>query len=772
MAHQPRSVISRPAWGAVAITVVLAGAMGRLEAVADQPSARAIDFAQQVRPILEKHCYACHGPEKRKGGLRLDLRDAALAGGDSGPILVPGHPAESLLIEKVTAADPAEAMPPEGDRLTDDEIGRLRSWIDAGAVWPIEEDSTGTSQPSHWSFVAPRRPELPPVRGADWVRNPVDRFVLARLERENVQPSPEADRRTLIRRLSLDLLGLLPAPEDVDAFVHDSSPVAYEKLVDRLLASPHFGERWGRHWLDLARYADSDGYEKDSPRPFAYRYRDWLIDAINRDMPFDRFTIEQLAGDLLPGATIDQRIATGFHRNTLTNKEGGVDQEEFRVAAVIDRTNTTGTVWLGLTIGCAQCHSHKYDPITQREYYGLFAFFNNGRELDLPTPGPGEQEAYLDELARFDAGEITKLPTPPALKAPILVEMSPPRTTRLLVRGDFLRPGDEVRAGTPAILPPIRSEGEAPSRLELARWLVDPANPLPARVEMNRVWSHLFGRPLVATVDDYGTRGQPPSHPALLDWLATELVQQGWSRKAMIQLIVTSAAYRQSSAVRPELLDRDPSNGWLSRQNRFRPEAEVVRDLFLSAAGLLTPRIGGPSVRPPQPPGISELTYANSAKWVESTGPDRFRRGVYTWFQRTSPYPTLTTFDAPDANVCAARRERSNTPLQALTLLNDRAFVECARGLARRVNDGHSSDDAGRVSRMFETALSRPPTADECSVLLGLLANLREECRREPERAARLAGVADSANVDVADAAAWVALARTVLNLDEFVTRE
>lgn len=994
-----------------------------------------VDFARDVRPILVKNCYSCHGPQKHKAGLRLDRKAEALAGGDSGAVIEPGNAVESPLIDRITSDDPTTAMPPKGDRLTPDQVALVRSWIEQGANWPDGIDSSTDAAPTHWAFQPIKRVSSPQVKNSAWVRNPIDAFVLRKLESEGIAPSPEADRTTLIRRLSLDLLGLPPSPAEVQAFVTDPADDAYETLVDRLLASPHFGERWGRYWLDLARYADSDGYEKDSPRPFAWRYRNWVIDAINTDLPFDQFTIDQLAGDLLPGSTLDQKIATGFHRNTLTNREGGVDKEEFRVAAVVDRVNTTGTVWLGLTVACAQCHTHKFDPLLQKEYYGLYAFFNNADEADLPAPLPGESEVYEKAKVAFDAeharvsaplmaydrdrrpqiqadwekdapkvgsrwvslepiearsaggavltikpdrsvlasglnpesdtytvkvrtdatgitalrlealddptlpasgpgrvkhgnfvlsevsvtaepidhrvdndhplitfqhasadheqprfpassaidgdpatgwaiggqfgrrhvavfeaeddfgfagvteltitlnqnhgqqhtigrlriaattaarpvratdtpddvleilghapgdrtreqtarlaeyhrsidpeyrrlnapvlAHLKKAPKPPASLAPTLIEAPTPRTTHLLVRGDFLRPGEPIQPHTPAVLPPLGVEGRAPNRLDLAHWLVDPANPLTARVTVNRIWRNLFGRALVASVDDFGTRGELPSHPELLDWLASEFQAQGWSRKAFIRLIVTSTAYRQSSRGRSELIDRDPNNTWLARQNRFRPEAEIVRDLALSAAGLLTRGIGGPSVRPPQPSGISELTYANSARWVESQGADRYRRGLYTWFQRTSPYPMLLTFDAPDSNLCAAKRERSNTPLQALTLLNDAVFVECAQGFGRRIIEESPSDNpVDRVRLAVRIGLAREPSPEELDVFIDLYQQALEQCRAHPGEAATLVGSHQTGKGSPSESAAWVVLARTLLNLDEFVTRE
>jgi mono/diheme cytochrome c family protein len=842
-----------------------------------------VDFNRDVRPLLQAKCVACHGPNQAQGGLRLHAGADALRGGDSGAAIQPGHADQSLLLRLVSGADPKRVMPPSGPRLTATQVRLLRDWINQGAPWPSSgkpEPGVSANTVKHWAFQPITRPKPPQVRNRARVRNPVDAFVLARLEKEKIAPSPEADRPTLIRRLSLDLLGLPPTPAEVDAFVNDRSPDAYEKLVDRLLASPHFGERWGRHWLDLARYADSDGYEKDLPRPYAYLYRDWVIDAINRDMPFDQFTTLQLAGDLLAegGAPVDPleaRIATGFHRNTLKNREGGVDEEEDRVKITVDRANTTGTVWLGLTVGCAQCHSHKYDPITQREYYGLYAFFNTVQEVDLPCPTPEETAAYrkakaaydqeharlTEALARYErevfprrladwagapadarqslpapvagalavpaeqrtpeqqsaleqyfrgvdpellklqkavADHAKKAPAPPDRKAQTLAENPKPPATRVLIRGDFLRPGDPVQPHVPAVLPALAtSSGRTPTRLDLARWIVDPRNPLTARVAVNRAWQHLFGQGLVTTPDDFGVRGAPPTHPELLDWLASWFSRSaaspedrgeksplsqssedtsyergaGWSLKRLIRLIVTSATYRQSSRARPDLEDRDPRNELLARQNRFRVEAEIVRDLYLAASGLLHPKIGGPSIRPPLPGDIAALGYAGTVKWTETTGPDRYRRGMYIFFQRTVPYPQLVEFDAPDGNNACTRRERSNTPLQALTLLNDPVFVECARALGLRL----LREPAGvpeRARLAFRTCLSREPTAEEAQRLVRLYEEVLPLCKADPAGAAKLAGTALPPGADSAEAAAWITVARTLLNLDEFITRE
>ena len=667
-----------------------------------------------------------------------------------------------------------------------------------GAPEAPRAGETNAARPVHWAFAVPERPPLPEVKSGAWIRTPVDRFILARLEREGWTPAPEADRATLLRRLSLDLTGLPPQPGDLDQFLQDSSPDAYEKLVDRWLNSPHYGEHWGRHWLDLARYADSDGYEKDNPRPYAYLYRDWVIEALNQDEPFDQFTIDQLAGDLLPGAGPRQKTATGFHRQTLINTEGGVDQEEFRCKAVVDRVNTTAAIWLGLTVACAECHNHKYDPISQREFFQLYAFFNNASERDLPQPTPEETEAYAQtratweqkraslQTALLELGAETNsvawtnlnaqlrkhresAPKAPERKAAILQEEANGRETAIHMRGDFLRRGETVQPATLKVLHPLQTRNARPDRLDLARWLMDPANPLTARVTVNRIWRELFGRGLTATVDDFGTRGERPSHPELLDWLATEFPRLGWSQKRLIRLLVTSAVYRQESGVRPELQERDPANLLLARQQRFRLPAENVRDAVLAVSGLLNRAVGGPSVRPPLPADITALGYANSMRWKESQGAERYRRGLYIFFQRTVPYPMLTTFDAPDSNVTCTRRDRSNTPLQALTLLNDPVFFECAETLGRRWAAPPPVNPPQLIRQAFVACLARSPAPAEVERL--------ERFYHDQERlAAASRSAADSPEATPpppppAQVAA-IALARTLLNLDEFVTRE
>lgn len=1023
-----------------------------------------IDYSQDVQPIFRRRCYSCHGVDKQEGGLRLDVKRRALLGGDSGKAIVPGRPQDSHLLMLVSEVVAGERMPPEGALLTAAEIQVVRLWIQQGAIWPEDGEVERTQ---HWAFQPIRAPSIPATKDALWPRHGVDAFILHELTKHQRVPSADARRAVLIRRVYLDVLGLPPSPEAWQRWRQDARVDWYERMVDHVLASPHFGERWGRLWLDLARYADSDGYEKDQPRPNAFHWRDWVFDAFNRDLPFDQFTVQQIAGDLLPGATPETKLATGFHRNTLTNREGGIDKEEDRVKQTVDRINTVASVWLGLTVKCAQCHSHKYDPITQREYYQLYALFNNADESDFPldatelqvlkfqhkrvayekerqqlsaqfanarkeiaaklpeilgeyrakygegglqpsteglllragfdgsltkgvatssakwrgssdgmfvegkrsravgfqgqqaievpraprfqsdqpftiaawvysqggvgaivtkmnedadfrgvdfTSNEGMLEVHLveqwprnaikvttqsrlkkdqwqhvmlsydgsrkaagirididgqqqtldthfdqltgsidiaeplrigsrkrsaffrgriDELFVYDRvlddqsrrslsgdpglqsflqlaampsaqrtaaqtdslidfvasrrGEIAKLQQRlESLKTAVpklergtgmgLSSTSNPRRTFVHIRGDFLSPGAEVTARFPEFLPQPQVRGSVPDRLDLARWITQENHPLTARVLANRLWQHYFQTGLVRTSDDLGSQGELPSHPDLLDWLATEIQRQGWQMKAMHRLILLSSTYRQSSQARPDLVELDPDNRLLARQNRARVEAELVRDLGLSVAGLLDLRVGGPSVFPPLPPGILELAFVdviNRGPWKASTGGDRYRRGVYTFFQRTSPHPMLSLFDAPDSNTSCTRRERSNTPLQALTLWNDPLQMEAARHFALRVLSDEQTGDAQRIQGAFVMALSREASAEDLEDLTQLLKEARAAYTQQPGLASQL--IADSKlgrEITAAEWAAWISLTRTIMNLDEFITRE
>ncbi len=964
--------------------------------------ADAPDFNHDIRPILSNHCFPCHGADddSRAADLRLDLREEAVRL----KAIVPGKSAESLLFHRITTNVAEEQMPPaEANKpLTSEQIQLLKRWIDAGAEYR-----------DHWAFGRIERPAVPEVQTNTWYRNEIDAFILQKLQSNKMTPSVEADRVTLIRRLYQDLLGLLPSPEETRQFVDDQASDAYEKLVDRLLASPHYGERWGRHWLDQARYADSNGYTIDGPRVM-WPYRDWVIQSLNSDMPFDQFTTEQLAGDLLPNATLSQKVASAFHRNTMINEEGGVKPDQFRHEALLDRVNTTGAVWLGLTVGCAQCHSHKYDPITQEDYYRLYAFFNwagdannvsetvSVREQELfgwteeqkkwaeelqtlrkekaeheksesslpalqslawnwsqpevttvgasgssilkitsdgsllakthpaandtltvklslppidgqpqqvtgirlrtltdpslPSNGPGtagngnfvlsdialrsgptehrfsrawadhSQEKYpvadaidasnatgwainvtgaqvaqgirmnalheaifaLDQPIAATEGAVTvvlrheinmnylighfaiDVSTASVLKdlpesrpgqsksqrdariaelesllpgkgtsvrQMVMTDAEQPQETFLLTRGEFLSPDKNRGALQPGVPQAFSSSVPGTSRtsyrnrLDLARWLVSRENPLTARVIVNRIWGRYFGRGLVETDNDFGYQGSLPTHQELLDWLAMEFMESGWSMKQLHRTIVCSATYRQSSEVTdPEKFEKDSGNLMLGRQSRFRVEAEIVRDMALSASGKLNEKIGGPSVHLPQPDGIFDFTQ-NKKDWPTATGPDRYRRTMYVMFYRSAPYPLMTTFDAPDFSTVCTRRIRSNTPLQSLTVANDQVFTELAQGLGQRIlSDSTLTTDEDRVRRMFELCMTRSPTPHETDVLENFLSRELSRFHSSKEDAQKLV-TAPLPESSVELQAAWTSVARVLLNTDEFLTR-
>ncbi len=701
-----------------------------------------VDFFRDIQPILGDYCVRCHGGVRELGMPALNLQSREKAAFTLGQA---GNPLSSILFLKVSIDDPELRMPLGQPPLPAEKLNKLRRWLFQGAPWPTQ-----------WSFapLLPVEPATLAVSNEAWVKTPVDRFVLNRLDQAKLTPSPEAGKETQLRRVSLDLVGLPPTLAELDAFVADTSAGAYEVVVDRLLASPGFGERWARHWLDQARYADSAGYEKDNGRPNAWRYRDWVVDSLNADQPFDQFTIQQLAGDLQPNATPLSRLATGFSRNTLFNNEAGVDPEEDRTKRVLDRAATVGTAWLGLTLGCTQCHSHPYDPIEQQEFFRMYAFFDNADEVTSEVPRSTEANA-------------------PTLLADVLAERADNRRkTYLFTRGDFLNPDKsaELQGGTPAVLPAFAPRGSTPDRLDLANWLVDAKNPLTPRVAVNTTWYHLFGKGLVTSLEDFGSRAQFPSHPDLLDWLASSFVKGGFSRKQLIKQIVMSATYRQGSTGRPEVVD-DLENTLLYRQNRVRVEAEIVSDAFLAVSGLLSPKRGGPSVYPPIPPEIGDLTY-DGIDWPTSTGEDAHRRGLYTWHQRTQLYPNLAGFDRPSASVSVTGRDRSNTPLQPLITLHDSVFMEATRAFAQRVQQEVTSGFAGQLAHAYRLALSRSPSAEEATELAQLFADAKATFAATPASAAAAVGAFQPAGVELSDAAAWVATARIILNLDEFITRE
>jgi mono/diheme cytochrome c family protein len=984
-----------------------------------------IGFNDQIRPILSNACFQCHGPDekKREADLRLDTFEGATRDLGGYKAVLPGKPDQSALIERMISHDKEEVMPPpksKKPRATEAQIRLLKQWISEGAAYE-----------GHWSFQPVRKVQPPAVRSETSVRNPVDRFILAKLEALGIAPSAEADKSTLLRRVHLDLTGLPPTPEERETFLRDNSSDAYEKVVERLLASPHYGERWARHWLDQARYADSDGYSIDGARAM-WPYRDWVIRALNEDKPFDQFTLEQIAGDLLPGATRSQKIASAFHRNTMINAEGGSDPEQFRNESVVDRVNTTGAVWLGLTLGCAQCHTHKYDPISHQEYFRLFAFFNSSTDVNnvgetlrvvpgeiFPAPkakvSPEQYAAALKKVVQTQAAapkrraewlkklettteparwhgpkaasvttrsgrqpriledgavvvpaagapqdvveihftpdhstaaafRVRLLPAPSFnaqyagtakdgsfalteveltvdgnaqplawaltdlndpknpvanaidhdpqtawqldpkrpeskgaheawffLKEPIAVKgkrwvirlrhesgkgqligkfaveltekppLLPPETkvaeeawklsrqtnpgtspnhpafvaafkkldepqviadaelarltaaaqpaqllimkdlpmarpTLLHLRGDFLNPDKALgplQPDTPAVLPPMAPSDQPRTRLDLARWLVAPENPLTPRVTVNRIWMRYFGKGLVETENDFGTQGTAPTHPELLDWLANELVSGGWSLKKLHRTLVTSATYRQSSMARKDLQEIDPLNLWLARQNRIRLDAEIIRDSALASSNLLDPTLGGPPVFPPQPEGVFAFTQA-AKPWVTSTGGSRFRRALYTQFYRSAQHPLTSTFDAPNFSTTCTRRLSSNTPLQALMTANDEAFMEMAQAAAqnlwKRLPGGASAEDAARIRLGFLSFLSRPPSQKELQRSQTFLDARRKALAATPSDAAQIAGT--SAAPGPVEWAAWTEFSRALINTDERITRE
>ena len=769
-------------------------------------------FVRDVQPLLRRHCYRCHGSRKQAGGLQLNRRESASGVADSGElIIVQGDGDASLIIKRLTNHGYGDLMPRDAQPLSDDEIELLRRWIDGGADWP-----DAASEPVHWAYQPVVRPEIPDAPEASAALSPIDRFVLRRLDQSGLQPSPPEDPARLLRRVSLMLIGLPPSTEEVDAFVSDPSPDAYERAVDRLLESPRYGERWATPWLDLARYADSNGFQADQIRD-NWAYRDWVIRAMNADMPFDQFVIDQLAGDLRPRATIDQRIATGFHRMTTCNVEAGVHPEANRTNQIVDRVNTTATVFLGTTMECAQCHDHKYDPFTQRDYYRLFAYFNNtplevkhtsgvtwdfyGPTMELPMDEKAEQrrqnlQTKLEQLiskqkklqAKSDQDDPQmkkigeriervekKLSDAEPATTLVMEERAQPRETFVLARGDYESPLEEVSAGTPEALPSPAGIPPTGDRLELARWLTSPENPLPARVTVNRWWGEFFGSSIVRTAEDFGTQADEPSHPQLLDWLASELIDSGWSRKHIHKLIVMSATFRQSAKASPARLKADPENRLLTRGPRFRLPAELVRDNALAISGLLSTKMYGAPIMPYQPGGIWRSVGRNQPTWQAAEDENRFRRGLYVVWKRAAPYPSFVNFDAPDRSSCTVHRPKTNTPLQALTLLNDPAYAEMALAFADRVlTETPELNDDAKVDYAIRLALSRDGTTQEIDLLQQLLESEREmlngdteqiEARTKP--GCRALGIKTT---DSAELAAWFAVANALLNLDETVT--
>jgi hypothetical protein len=768
-------------YGSVAVT-----------SAADEP----INFNRDVRPILSDKCFACHGPDlkHRKAGLRLDVEKDAIDAG----VIEPGKPAKSLLMERVTTSNEDESMPPKksGKKLSPTEIEILRKWIESGAKYE-----------THWAYVKPLRQAIPRTKYP--TTNWIDHFVFARLEREGLSPSHEADRRTLIRRASFDLTGLPPTPEQVDAFLADNDPQAYPKLVDKLIGSEHFGERMATYWLDLVRYADTVGYHGDQDH-HASPYRDYVIDAFNRNLPFDQFTREQLAGDLLPNPTIDQKIATCYNRLLQTSHEGGVQPKEYLAIYAADRVRNLSAVWMGATVGCAQCHDHKFDPYTARDFYSLAAFFadvdeerhlrgggadtvptKRAPEIRVHTRRERERLATLDQKIKemgepesdVDQKQLANLikerdTLKKSQRLVMITQAVNPRTFRLLPRGNWLDDtGPVVEPALPAFLGTLKITGR-PNRLDLANWLTDAkdgAGLLVARVFVNRLWYLFFGAGLSRSLEDFGGQGEPPTHPELLDALAIEFIESNWDAKRIVTRIVESQSYRQSSHETAELKNRDPENKLLARQGRWRLPAESIRDQALFASGLLMLDVGGPSAKPYQPVGYYRHLNFPKREYVSDADAKQWRRGVYVHWQRQFLHPMLKAFDASTREECTAQRARSNTPLAALVLLNDPTFVESARVLGQRTLVADRQSDAERLAFAFRQVTSRQPDEVEERTLLKLLEKNRAAYKMDTKAARDILaiGLAPLAkDIDAAELAAWTAVCRALFNLSETITRE
>ncbi len=743
-----------------------------------------VDFLGKVRPILSDTCYKCHGPDSkaRKAKLRLDKRNAAFSEKDGVTPIVPNDLAKSEVIRRITSKDPDERMPPpdSGLELTTAQIEVLSNWVNEGADWP-ENDR-------HWSFIPPVRPEAPQTKNKDWPRNDLDRFVLARLEKESLHPSPETDKETLLRRVTFDLTGLPPSPEEMDDFIANDSNEAYEKVVDRLLHSPHYGEHIASSWLDAARYADTDGYQNDRTRHM-WVWRDWVIRSLNENKPFDRFIVEQMAGDLLPERDFLTQVATGYNRNHRINSEGGSIPDEWIVEYVADRVETLGTIFLGLTLNCSRCHDHKYDPVTQRDFYSLFAFFNGIDEAGLgpnngnsppfipvpkswPNLKPEENKFVVPEKMKIKVVQ-TSVPRPqPGSANTVMVmhELPKPRSTYILERGQYDHPdkSENLSPAIPSIIGGWKKQWPV-NRIGLAQWLIAPEHPLTARVTVNRFWQRLFGIGLVKTSENFGIQGEHPSHPELLDWLATEFIRRDWNIKDFHKLLVTSATYRQVSTGHSA---RDPENRLLSRGSRRRLPPYAIRDAALANSGLLVRTIGGPSVRPYMPPRIWKSISNNAYK--QDKGDKLYRRSLYTYWRRTIPPPTMMTFNAADREVCIVRKDQTITPLQALTLLNNVTFVESARHLAERMlklKGKQSQRD--RIAYGFRSITGRRPIKEELNLLFADLKVHLESFSLKPEAAKAFLKVGqrpNDAKLSPEQIAAYALIASTIMNLDEAIT--
>ncbi len=732
-----------------------------------------VDFNFHIRPILSDRCYTCHGPDanKREANFRLDTEEGAMAALEDGRgfAIVPGKLESSELYHRIISQDTTEVMPPPETNLTltSHEKALIAKWITQGAKWK-----------THWSFIPPQKSALPPVTIHDWPRNEIDYFVLNRLEREKLTPAGEADKATLIRRLSFDLRGLPPTLEEIDAFIADETEGAYEALVDRLMDTDAYAERMATEWLDVSRYADSHGYQDDLER-FMWPWRDWVIHAFRQNMPYDQFIKWQLAGDLLPNPTHEQILATGFNRNHMINQEGGIIPEEYRVEYVADRTITTSMSLLGLTLECARCHDHKYDPILQKDFYQFFAFFNSVEEKgqidygEIPGPVMELDGKTIKETLAF----VKDIPEDTTFKFMVMEDMDTSRQAYVLIRGGYDNHGEPVEPGTPAALPPFPEEAPK-NRLGLVQWLTQPNNPLTSRVAVNRYWQMHFGKGIVGTPDDFGNQGSLPTHPALLDWLATYFVASGWDIQALHKKIVMSATYCQDSRPRKELQERDPRNELLARGPRHRLAAEMIRDQALAVSGLLNDKVGGRSVKPYQPKGLwAGVTGGGGgslAKYVQDENDKLYRKSMYTFWKRTVPPPSMMMFDTPERNRCTLKRQATSTPLQALVLLNDPQFVEASRLLAyRMIADGGESVEA-RIGFAFRTVTGRSPGVDEMRLLRLYFDKQYARFQADEQGAEELLEVGEyphDACLETAEAAAYTLVASSIFNLNETVTK-
>jgi hypothetical protein len=763
----------------VFVFAIIQACRNNADVVSQEKLPEQVSYNFDIRPILSDNCFACHGPDAntREAGLRLDIAaDAykALTEHPSAHALVPGKPALSELFLRISTKDTTLMMPPAGSnlKLTAHQIKLVEKWIKQGAAYE-----------PHWAFTAPRKPELPQVQHQEWVNNEIDYFILEKQEQKGITPNAQADKERLLKRVSFDLTGLPPGLELMDGFLADNSAAAYEKVVDKLLKMPAYGEKMALHWLDVARYADSYGYQMDNYRT-QWPWRDWVIHAFNKNLPYDAFITWQLAGDLMPDGTKEQLLATAFNRNHKITEEGAIDEEEYRVTYVTDRTNTFGKALLGVTIECANCHDHKYDPFSQKEFFQLFSFFNNVDELRASTspidPTVGKPESYakkpLMEISEEDVKKIlafvNKTDTS-RLIVSVMGDLATPRKTHVLDRGVYDAPKAEVHAGTPKAILPFTNK-YAQNRLGLAQWLFDKKNPLTSRVLVNRIWQEFFGRGLVKTTGDFGMQGELPSHPALLDWLAVDFMTHGWDIKRLVKQIVTSATYRQSTVATAEKRNLDPDNILLARAPRYHLQAEFIRDMVLSSSGLLVKTIGGPSVKPYQPAGLWEGATAGGstlAAYQQDHGSSLYRRGMYTFIKRTVPPPTMAIFDASNRDQCEVKRSSTNTPLQALVMMNDPAVLEASRVLAAKMLQ-EKSQAKDKISKAFRLIVCRKPTQQEITVLTDYYQKrLKTLKRQSAEELLKVGEYPLAQEVDTITLAAMMQVLNTIYNLEEAITK-